>query len=148
MSKGGKYMELEFDKAKSLPVLNIGDRKSNIEDCTIYTISHHDKFIYTIDIKYMNGKEEKYLIGHIGRTIQYRIEHKDGMVTDAGTFPIDPSIAREEIMIWLTITPYIEIVTGNIKPAILELKRQDIKFGGKGVFSKEIVDSYPLLEFA
>jgi hypothetical protein len=137
----------EFSDAMSLAVLNTGSRKDNIDSCTIYTISHRDKFLYAIDIKYMDGKTEKYKIGQIGRTIQHRIEQKDGMITDSGIFPIDASTSREDITTWTFVIPYIEISTGITKPATLELKKQDIKFGGGGAFGNAVVDSYPLLEF-
>lgn len=137
----------EFSDATNLAILDTGSRKDNIDSCTIYTISHRDKFLYAIDIKYMDGKTEKYKIGQVGRTIQHRIEQKSGMITDSGTFPIDPSTSKDEIMTWIFVIPYIEIATGSTKPAILELKRQDIKFGGGGAFGNAVIDGYPLIEF-
>ena len=136
----------EFNEATNRPILNVGDKKNNIDSCNIHTISYRDKFLYAVDIKYMDEKVEKYQIGHIGRTIQHRIEQKDGMITDSGTFPVDPSTSKEEISTWTFVIPYIEIATRNTKPAILELKKQDIKFGGEGAFSSAIVDSYPVIE--
>lgn len=80
-----------------------------------------------------------------GEMIAYDVLHKNGMTTAAWTFPIRTSLSQEEIDITIGITPYNEISTGRIKPATLELQKQDIKekFIGKMV----TVSSFPLLYF-
>lgn len=138
-------MELEFDKVLKLPVLNIGDIKNDLSSCKILSISRHDKFVNSIEIEYIDKRTEKYKIVYIGRMISYSVLHKEGMTTSSWTFPIDPSISREEIILTVGIVPYSEIATGEIKPAKLELQKQDLK---EKIFGKMVaVESFPLLSF-
>lgn len=134
-------MELEFDKVLKLPVLNVGDIKNDIESCKIYMISHSDKYVYAIDIDYIDNKKENYKIGYVGRMIAYDVLHKDGMTTSAWMYPIDPFISKEEIIVSAVIIPYNNIATGNIEPVILELQKQEIKRG------KMVIEEFPLLSF-
>lgn len=138
-------MELEFDKVLKLPVLNIGDIKNDVSSCKIQSISHHDRFVYSIEIEYVDKRKENYKIGYIGRMISYSVFHKEGMTTASWIFPIDPFISKEEMIITVGIVPYSESSTGEIKPAKLELQKEDIQ---RKILGKMVtVESFPLLTF-
>ena len=139
-------MELEINRIQKLPELKIGDIKNGIQSCKLRVISSRDQFAYAIEIEYIDKKIEEYVMKTMGgEMIAYDVLHKDGMTTAAWTFPIRTSLSKEEIDTTIGIVPYNEIATGQAKPAILELQKQDIKeeFMGKMV----TISSFPLLYF-
>lgn len=139
-------MELEINRVQKLPELKIGDIKNDVKSCKLRVISSRDRFAYAIEIEYIDERIEEYVMKTMGGDmIAYDVLHKEGMTTAAWTFPIRTSLSKEEIDITIGITPYNEISTGQIKPAILELQKQDIKekFIGKMV----TMSSFPLLYF-
>lgn len=139
-------MELEFYRVQKLPELKVGDIKNDVISGTLRVISHKDQFAYAVEIEYIDKRIEEYIIKTMGGTMYaYEVLHKDGMTTSSWTFPIQPSLSKEEIDITIGIVPYNEIATGQIKPATLELQKQDLKerFMGEMV----TISSFPLLYF-
>ena len=145
-------MELEFYRIQKLPELKIGDRKNDVKSCKLRVISTKDQFAYAVEIEYIDKRKEEYIIKTMGGEMiayevfhTYKVFHKDGMITSVWTFPVRPSLSKEEIDISVSIIPYNEIATGQIKPAILELQKQDVKeeFLGEMI----TVYSFPLLYF-
>ena len=139
-------MELEFNRIQKLPELKIGDIKNDVNSCELRVISYKDQFAYAIKIEYDNERIEEFIMKTMGgEMIAYDINNKNGMSTSTWTFPIRTSLSKEEITTTIGIVPYNEIATGKIKPATLELKKQDLKekFMGKMV----TISSFPLLYF-
>lgn len=139
-------MELEIDRIQKLPELKIGDIKNDIKSCKLHVISSRDRYVYSIEIEYIDERIEEYVMETMGGgMIAYDVLHKDGMTTSTWTFPIRTSLSKEEIDVTIGIVPYNEIATGQIKPATLELQKQDIKekYLGKMV----TIYSFPLLYF-
>jgi len=139
-------MELEIDRVQKLPELKVGDIKNDVQSCKLRVISSRDRFAYAIEIEYIDERKEEYVMKTMGgEMIAYDVLHKNGMTTAAWTFPIRTSLSQEETDITIGITPYNEISTGQIKPATLELQKQDIK---EKFMSKMVtVSSFPLLYF-
>ena len=139
-------MELEFYRIQKLPELKIGDIKNDINSCKLRVMSTKDQFAYAIEIEYIDERREEYVMKTMGgQMIAYDVLHKDGMTTSSWTFPIQQYLSKEEIDITIGIIPYNEIATGQIRPATLELQKQDLKerFMGKMV----TISSFPLLYF-
>ncbi len=139
-------MELEFNRVQKFQELKIGDIKNDINSCKLRVISSRDQFAFAIEIEYTDEREEEYIMKTMGgEMIAYEVFQKEGMTTSAWTFPIRTSLSKEEIEITIGIVPYNEIATGHVKPATLELRKQDLKekFMGKMV----TISSFPLLYF-
>ena len=134
-------MTLKFEEITNLPTLNIGDIKNNVVTCKIYVVSHSDRYVYATEIEYNDNRKEKYKIGYIGGMIAYDVINKEGMTTSMWTYPIDPFISKDEIIVNVSIIPYNNIKTGNIEPATLELQIQKIRQG------KFVIEEFPLLSF-
>lgn len=114
----------EFEEAKKLIKLNVGDKRDNVERCELRSITHGDAYVHTLRIIYMDKKEEKFIIPP-GEMILSDVQNKEGMETTISNFPIQKF---EEIATSTHVMPYIDLTTKKPRPSKIELTKVESPF--------------------
>lgn len=95
-----------FEDAKKLSKMEVGEERKDVTSCTVQSVTHHDHFIHTLEIEYMDKKRENVVLPP-GRMIVIDIVNYEGLKSEVLHFPIQ--IIGDEVWNRTPVIPYIRI---------------------------------------